>query len=209
MRIPFPFWDMIGIEAYLDGHPSPSIFDLYRDIRDNEHRPIVSFLFYILDRNVFGDSGALLYPAIFISEYKPVEVLKGQLRSGNSASLFRKVLVIIQFALSIILIISTVVVFRQMNYMENKDIGFVRENLFYVWMQGDMSQKFESVRNQILVRPGIESVTASSQLPIEIGNSTSGLVWEGKDPEERILFANLNVDYEFIETMKTYYVLIK
>ena len=142
------------------------------------------------------------YPAIFISEYKPVEVLKGQLRSGNSAALFRKVLVIVQFAMSIILIISTVVVFRQMNYMENKDIGFVRENLFYVWMQGDMSQRFESVRNQILVSPGIESATASSQLPIEIGNSTSGLSWEGKDQEERILFTNLNVDYEFIETMK-------
>lgn len=142
------------------------------------------------------------YPAIFISEYKPVEVLKGQLRSGTSAALFRKVLVIVQFALSIILIISTVVVFRQMNYMENKDIGFVRENIFYVWMQGNMTEKFETVRTQLLASPGIESVTASSQLPIEIGNSTSGLVWEGKDPEERILFSNLNVDYEFIQTMK-------
>ena len=142
------------------------------------------------------------YPAIFISEYKPVEVLKGQLRSGNSASFFRKALVIIQFALSIILIISTVVVFRQMNYMENKDIGFVRENVFYVWMQGNMSEKFETVRAQLFSKPGIESVTASSQLPIDIGNSTSGLVWEGKDPEERILFANMNVDYEFIQTMK-------
>ena len=142
------------------------------------------------------------YPAIFISEYKPVEVLKGQLRSGTSAALFRKALVIVQFALSIILIISTVVVFRQMNYMENKDIGFVRENIFYVWMQGNMNEKFETVRTQLLANPGIESVTASSQLPIEIGNSTSGLVWEGKDPEERILFSNINVDYEFIQTMK-------
>ncbi len=142
------------------------------------------------------------YPAIFISAYKPVEVLKGQLQSGNAASLFRKVLVIVQFALSIILIISTVVVFRQMNYIENKDIGFVRENVFYVWMQGNMIERFETVRLQLLANPGIESVTASSQLPIDIGNSTSGLVWEGKDPEERILFTNMNVDYEFIQTMK-------
>ncbi len=142
------------------------------------------------------------YPAIFISAYKPVEVLKGQLQSGNAASLFRKVLVIVQFALSIILIISTVVVFRHMNYMENKDIGFVRDNVFYVWMQGNMIERFETVRQQLLTNPGIESVTASSQLPIDIGNSTSGLVWEGKDPEERILFTNMNVDYEFIQTMK-------
>jgi hypothetical protein len=68
LKIPFPFWDMIGIESYLDGHPSPTVLDLYRDIRDNEHRPIVSFLFYIWDRNVYGDSGALLYAAIYISE---------------------------------------------------------------------------------------------------------------------------------------------
>lgn len=142
------------------------------------------------------------YPAIFISEFKPVQVLKGQMKSGRSASLFRKVLVVVQFSLSIILIISTIVVFRQMNFMQNRDIGFVRDNLFYVWMDGDMNSKFETVRNRLLSEPGIETVTASGQLPIEIGNSTMGLQWEGKSADDRILFTNLNVDYEFIQTMK-------
>ncbi len=142
------------------------------------------------------------YPAFFIAGYKPVEVLKGQLKSGSSASVFRKVLVVLQFSFSIILIISTVVVYRQMNYMENRDIGFERNNVFYMWMQGEMGEKFETVRQQLLSDQSIESVSATSQLPIDIGNSTSGVQWEGKSPDENILFTNLTVDYDFIQMMK-------
>jgi ABC-type antimicrobial peptide transport system permease subunit len=142
------------------------------------------------------------YPAVFISEFKPVQVLKGQLKSGSSAGYFRKILVVVQFSLSIFLIISTAVVFRQMSFMENRDIGFDRENVFHMWMQGDVQPKFETFRQRLLSEPGIESVTGASQLPIEIGNSTMGLEWEGKDPDAQILFTNIDVDYEFIQTMK-------
>ncbi|SHH73691.1 duplicated orphan permease [Chryseolinea serpens] len=142
------------------------------------------------------------YPALFISEFKPVQVLKGQLKSGSRAAIFRKVLVVVQFSLSIILIISTTVVFRQMNFMENRDIGFVRENVFYLWMEGDVRPKLETFRTRLLAEPGIESVTSASQIPIDIGNSTVGVEWEGKDPNEKILFSNINVDFEFIQAMK-------
>jgi predicted permease len=142
------------------------------------------------------------YPALFISEFKPVQVLKGQLKSGSRAAIFRKVLVVVQFSLSIILIISTSVVFRQMNFMENRDIGFVRENVFYLWMEGDVRPKLETFRTRLLAQPGIESVTSASQIPIDIGNSTVGVEWEGKDPNEKILFSNINVDFEFIQAMK-------
>jgi len=142
------------------------------------------------------------YPALFISEFKPVEVLKGQLKSGSRAGLFRKVLVVIQFSMSIFLIISTAVVFRQMNFMENRDIGFDRDNVFYVSMEGDVRPKFETFRTRLLAEPGIEGVTAAGSLPMNIGSSTSGLQWEGKDPNERILFSNIDVDFEFIQTMR-------
>jgi len=142
------------------------------------------------------------YPAIFISDYKPIDVLKSQMKNGNNASSFRKILVVIQFSLSIILIICTIVIFRQMNFMENRDIGFVRDNVFYAFMPEDMRKKFEIVRNQLLADPAIESVTASSQPPMEIGNSTTGLNWEGKNPADKILFTNLDVDYEFVQVMK-------
>ena len=142
------------------------------------------------------------YPSIFISEFKPVQVLKGQLKSGSKATVFRKGLVIVQFSLSIILIISTAVVFRQMDFMQNRDIGFARENVFYSWMDGDVNKNLETIKNRLLQSPGIESVTASGQLPIEIGNSTSGVEWAGKDPNERILFSTLTVDADFIQTMR-------
>lgn len=142
------------------------------------------------------------YPAIFVSEFKPVQVLKGQLKSGNRAAFFRKALVIVQFSLSIILIVSTAVVFRQMSFMQNHDTGFVRQNLIYAWMEGDIQKNVETFRNRIVTMPGIESFTASSQLPIDVGNSTSSLNWEGKSPEERILFSNMSVDFDFIQTMQ-------
>jgi putative ABC transport system permease protein len=143
-----------------------------------------------------------IYPSFFIAEFKPVEVLKGQLKSGSRAGMFRKVLVVMQFSLSIILIISTVVVFRQMSFMQNRDIGFVRENLFYVWMQGDMQKNFETIRSRLLADPAIESVSASGQVPISIGNSTQGVEWAGKNPDDKILFTNMDVDFDFIQTMK-------
>jgi ABC-type antimicrobial peptide transport system permease subunit len=142
------------------------------------------------------------YPAFIISEFKPVQVLKGQLKSGTGAFMFRKVLVVTQFFLSILGIISTIVVYRQMNFMQNRDIGFDRDNVFYVWMDGDVNPKFDTFRERLLQSAGVESVTASTQLPIDIGNSTYGLQWEGMDPNSRILFSNLDVDFDFIQTMK-------
>lgn len=142
------------------------------------------------------------YPALFISEFKPAQVLKGQLKAGSRASLLRKILVVVQFSLSIILIISTTVVFRQMNFMTDREIGFDRNNLFTVWLDGEIPKNFETFRSRLATQAGIENVTAASQSPIQVGNSTYGLEWEGKSADERILFSNMNVDYDFIQTMK-------
>ncbi len=142
------------------------------------------------------------YPALFISRYKPSAVLKGQLQSGTTAMLLRRSLVVIQFSLSIILIISTTIVFRQMTFMEKKDTGYSRDNLFYAWMQGDIPSKWEVVRNRLLAEPGIDAVTSSGQLPIEIDNSDYDVYWEGKNPDNKILFNILEVDYDFVQTMK-------
>jgi putative ABC transport system permease protein len=142
------------------------------------------------------------YPALVISSFKPAQILKGQFNRGVEGILFRKILVVTQFLLSIVGIISTIVVYRQMSFMQNRDIGFERNNMFYLWMDGDVSPKFETFRNRLMESEGIESVTASTQLPIEIGNSSSNMSWEGKDPNEDILFSTLDVDYDFISTMK-------
>ncbi len=142
------------------------------------------------------------YPALYISGFQPARVLKGQLRSGTGAARFRKVLVVVQFTLSIILIISTLVVYRQMDFVQNKDIGLDRNNLVYLWMNGDMSKHADAIREELMKEPAIELASLSSANPIDFGNSTSNLTWEGKDPNDKILFSNFSVDYNFIESMK-------
>ncbi len=109
---------------------------------------------------------------------------------------------VVQFFLSILLIVSTIVVYRQMDFMQTRDIGFVRDNVFSAWMEGDMAKNYETIRTRLLQSPGVESVTMSTQLPIEVGNSTMGVQWEGKDPDESALFSNMDVDFDFIQTMK-------
>jgi ABC-type antimicrobial peptide transport system permease subunit len=151
---------------------------------------------------IFTAFAAGIYPSLVIAEFKPVQVMKGQLQSGSSASTFRQVLVVFQFSLSIILIICTAVVFRQVRFMESRDIGFARENVFYSWVAGDVGKKFETFRSRLITEPGIESVSGSGQLPISVGNSTMGVQWEGKAPDSQILFSNLDVDYEFVSTLK-------
>lgn len=151
---------------------------------------------------LFAAFAAGAYPSIVIAEFKPVQVMKGQLKSGSGASMFRRILVVFQFSLSIILIVCTVVVFRQVRFMENRDIGFERENIFYAWLTPEITKKFETFRTQLAALPGIESVTGSQNVPISLGNSTMGVSWEGKDPEAQILFTNLDVDYDFFSTLK-------
>lgn len=151
---------------------------------------------------LFAAFAAGAYPSIVIAEFKPVQVMKGQLKSGSGASMFRRILVVFQFSLSIILIVCTIVVFRQVRFMENRDIGFERQNVFYAWLTPEIGKKFETFRTQLAAQPGIESATGSQNVPISLGSSTMGVSWEGKDPDAQILFTNLDVDYEFFSTLK-------
>jgi ABC-type antimicrobial peptide transport system permease subunit len=141
------------------------------------------------------------YPALYISAFNPASVLKGQLKSGAKATLFRKVLVVTQFIVSIVLIIGTLVVSGQMDFIKNKDIGMDRKNLAYMYMKGDMQKHGDAIREELMKDPSIEVASLSSANPIDFGNSTSGLVWEGKNPDQKILFSNFSVDYNFMQSL--------
>jgi len=141
------------------------------------------------------------YPALFLSSLQPVRVLKGTLKFSSGAVLFRKGLVVFQFTLSILLIVGTVVVFRQVQYIKNKNLGLDRENLVYLPLEGDLKKSFDAFRQELLQKPGIKTVSRSSGSPMSVGSSTTGVKWKGKDPNEKILFSQMAVGYDFLETM--------
>ena len=142
------------------------------------------------------------YPSLYLSSFKGMDILKGLQRQGGGAALFRKALVIIQFSLSLFLIIGFLIISRQLNYMKNKKLGLDKDNVVYVFLNGPMRQKSAVIKNDMLQNPEILSVTTSNQLPTYIGNSSSGFDWEGKDPDDAILLHMLSVDADYKETLK-------
>ncbi|WCT11118.1 ABC transporter permease [Mucilaginibacter jinjuensis] len=142
------------------------------------------------------------YPALFLSSFNPIKVLKGTLKLQWGAIIFRKGLVIFQFVLSIVLILGTIVISRQINYIQSKNLGFDRGNLVYIPISGDLKTKYNVFKTEALKMPGIEDVSRVSDDPTDIENTTGGVNWTGKDPNLNIEFTQAVVSYDFIRTMK-------
>jgi predicted permease len=142
------------------------------------------------------------YPALFLSTFQPVSVLKGSLKSGAASSRFRKVLVVVQFSLSILLIIGTMVVYKQMNYMRNTRLGWDKEHLLFIPVRSDIKQSYDVLKTELIRDPKILGVTGAYQLPgFNYGNA-GGADWDGKDPNQEVLIGINAVDFDFIETLK-------
>ncbi|MBC5993705.1 ABC transporter permease [Pontibacter cellulosilyticus] len=141
------------------------------------------------------------YPALFLSSFNPAVVLKGTVKLNKRVAVFRQGLVVFQFILSALLIISTLVVYLQLHYIRTKDIGMNRDNVVYLPLEGELNKRYEQVKRDLQQVPGITGVSAGSEVPLYVGNSTGNFEWEGKDPDTNILFSRLWVDYHFIETM--------
>lgn len=141
------------------------------------------------------------YPALYLSSFSPVRVFKGSLKFTSSALWFRKGLVVFQFVLSILLIIGTIVVTRQVDYIQSVNLGYDRENLIYIPLEGELSGKYQLFKERSLAMPGIQSVSSITQSPTSISNGTGGVVWEGKDPASMLQFTQAAIGYDFIKTM--------
>jgi putative ABC transport system permease protein len=145
------------------------------------------------------------YPALYLSSFEPIKVLKGlKIKSDSSVSV-RKVLVVGQFVFAACLIICTAVIYQQLNYVKNKPIGYNQNNLIQIAVEGKMRDKgkLELLKSQLIKSGATTDVTFFSSDVTEGGNNTTDVQWEGKGPNEVISFNHRGIGYDFIETMGT------
>lgn len=142
------------------------------------------------------------YPALFLSSFNPVKVLKGTVKLTTGAVWFRKGLVVFQFVLSMVLIIGTIVVSKQVNFIQTRNLGYDRENLIYVPIEGELLNKYATWKDEALKMPGIQSISRISDNPANLDQQTNDVNWEGRDASTLISFEHPIVGYDFVQTMK-------
>jgi putative ABC transport system permease protein len=143
-----------------------------------------------------------IYPALLLSSFEPLKALKGKITAGIGNTTFRKVLVVTQFTVSIVLIISTLIIGSQLKYIRDKNLGYNKENVFSFGMRKDMIQHYEAVKAELLKQPGIKDVTRSGDNIVDFNNWTGDNDWEGKPANSNLLFHAMPADKDFISFFK-------
>ena len=143
-----------------------------------------------------------IYPAMQLSAFKPMETLRGKLSLGIKRATFRKVLVVTQFVFSVGLIISTIVISRQLQYMREKDLGFDKEHVFVFGLRNELHDHFQAVRNELLKQPGILGAASISGTIAGINGTTGDTYWDGKEKDRTFLIHTNAIDKDFIPLMK-------
>jgi putative ABC transport system permease protein len=140
-----------------------------------------------------------IYPAVYLSGFKPVKVLKGiyNLKSGR---LFRQSLVVAQFSLSLILIIGTLVIYRQLDFLHKKDLGFDQSQLINLKVKNTDGSLLNPMKEEMLKHSGIVSAAANSATLIDVINSTGRVKWQDQAPDDKLMFTTLNVDQDYLVT---------
>jgi ABC-type antimicrobial peptide transport system permease subunit len=148
-----------------------------------------------------------IYPALLLSSFKPMEVIKGKLTSGIGLASLRKVLVIFQFSISVILLICTVIMGKQMKFIKNRDLGYDRSYVFSVPLPWEAVGHLDAIKAELKGQAGILNVSTSDAYDISnIGSSTSDLDWEGKPAKDNLIITQLSADKDFIPTMRMKFV---
>jgi putative ABC transport system permease protein len=142
------------------------------------------------------------YPALFLSAFHPIKVLRGTQKSGPRGVLFRRILVVTQFSLTIILIIGTLVVHSQLTHIRQQNLGYDQEQIAVMGLRGDIEENYEIIKNELSNNAAIRNVSVTSSLPTHIGSGTSGAWWEGKEEGVRIQMQFTSVDYNYLDTFK-------
>lgn len=142
------------------------------------------------------------YPALYLSSFRPVKVLKGTFRAGRFASLPRKALVAFQFTVSVSLMIGTIIVFRQINYAKNRPIGYKQEGLIEVMMNTpELYKHYEPLRTDLLSTGAVNSVSVSSGSITDDYGGTTAVSWKGKTPDMHPLLMSTKVSHDYGSTV--------
>lgn len=140
------------------------------------------------------------YPAFYLSSFRPSQVLKGVKSKQGSAGSIRKGLVVVQFAVSIVFIISTIIVYQQIQHVKSRDLGFAKENLIKIPVTGDIIKKFDPIRNEIIASGMVENIALLSTHLLSDGYNGSNLEWQGGTNTKDVLISFRYVSSDFFKT---------
>lgn len=142
------------------------------------------------------------YPALFLSRFRPVNVLKGHIKAIGGNIFFRNGLVVTQFVVSIILLAGTAVVYQQLHFIRTMNLGFDKSNLVYMSMRGEMWQKQDALRTELSRNPLTSDFTIVDDIPVHLTSGVINVKWDGKDPNSQIVFPTLFVSESFFDVFR-------
>ncbi len=141
------------------------------------------------------------YPALYLSSIKPGSALKGVFKAGKSASMPRKIMVVVQFTVSVILIIGTVVVFRQIQFAKDRPVGYATEGLVAITNSQKLHNQIDVIKDQLMSANVITGIGEADAPTTELWSSSSAFDWDGKDPDLSVDFSNTGVSHNYGETI--------
>jgi putative ABC transport system permease protein len=141
------------------------------------------------------------YPAFYLSAFKPIRVLKSTFKAAHALVTPRKMLVVLQFTFAISLIICTIVIYRQIAHGQNRDSGYDRQNLAFVYIKGEINKKYDAISRDLFNSGAITSLTRTNSPITDIWQGDDTYSWEGKDPNKREAFDIYHTDKDFVKTM--------